>query len=51
MLRRDPVCVLCGRVPSTVADHFPLCLRELVDAGLPYDDRRGTWIVLVLPQQ
>lgn len=38
VLRRDPVCVLCGHAPSTVADHFPLSLRELVERQLPYND-------------
>lgn len=38
VLGRDPVCVLCGRAPSTVADHFPSERRDLVAAGLDPDD-------------
>lgn len=42
VLRRDPVCVLCRRRLSTVADHWPLSRRELVMAGLdPNDWRHG----------
>jgi len=47
VLRRNPLCVCvdtghghgprCLR-PSTVADHWPLSRRELVDAGLDPDD-------------
>lgn len=41
VLRRDPICVLCGSV-STVADHHPLSRRELVEEGLnPNDPARG----------
>ncbi len=38
VLRSEPVCVLCQRVPSTVADHYPLSLVELLNRGLPVDD-------------
>ena len=42
VLTRDPVCVLCRRALSTVADHFPLSRRELVAAGMdPNDPRHG----------
>lgn len=42
VLARDPICKLCYRRPSTVADHYPLSRRELVDAGLnPNDPTRG----------
>lgn len=41
VLRRDPLCVLCGSV-ATVADHHPLSRRELVEQGLnPNDPTRG----------
>lgn len=32
VLQRDPICVLCLLAASTVADHYPLSRRELVDA-------------------
>lgn len=38
VLRRDPTCVACGTVRSTVADHYPLSRRDLVAAGLDPDD-------------
>lgn len=38
VLARDPICKVCRRAPSTVADHFPLSRRELVAAGLDADD-------------
>lgn len=42
VLRRDPICVLCGAALSTVADHHPLSRRELLDRGLdPDDPQRG----------
>lgn len=42
VLRRDPICVLCGLEPSTVADHYPRSRRELIDAGLdPNDPQYG----------
>jgi 5-methylcytosine-specific restriction protein A len=40
-LRRDVVCVLCpvnDRHLATVADHWPLSRRELVERGLDPDD-------------
>lgn len=43
VLRRDPICVMpnCWR-PSEHADHWPMSLRELRDAGLnPYEPSRG----------
>jgi 5-methylcytosine-specific restriction endonuclease McrA len=30
VLRRDPLCLLCGYHASTVGDHFPLSAHELV---------------------
>lgn len=51
VLRRDPLCVCADTAhghgpqcltPSTVADHYPLSRRELVDAELdPNDPKRG----------
>lgn len=42
VLARDPICKMCLRSPSTVADHYPLSRRELVAAGLdPNDPSRG----------
>lgn len=38
VLRRDPICVLCGRAAATVADHHPRSRRELTAAGLNPDD-------------
>ena len=37
VLKRDPVCVLCGAV-ATVADHYPTSRRDLVAADLDPDD-------------
>lgn len=34
VLERDPICVVCELAQSTVADHYPLSRRELVDQGL-----------------
>lgn len=42
VLAKHPVCVLCRRAPSRVADHWPLSRRELVAAGRnPNDPRYG----------
>lgn len=42
VLHRDIVCVLCDVALSTVADHYPLTRRELVDAGMnPNDPTHG----------
>ena len=42
VLMRDPICVECNIAASTVADHYPLSRRELVDAGLdPNSKERG----------
>lgn len=42
VIGRDPICVMCRVRPSTVADHFPLSRRELIDAGLnPNDPQHG----------
>lgn len=43
VLRRDPVCVLCGMAVATVADHYPLSRRELAadPAADPDDPKHG----------
>lgn len=38
VLTRDPVCVVCGQAPSTVADHYPHERRDLIAMGLDPDD-------------
>ena len=38
VLARDPICVICRAQPATVADHWPLSRRELVERGLDADD-------------
>ena len=39
---RDPICVLCDVALSTVADHYPLSRKELIDQGLnPNDPMHG----------
>ena len=41
VLRRDPLCVLCGKI-ATVADHHPRTRRELVEQGAnPNDPAHG----------
>lgn len=42
VLARDPICKVCRRAPSTVADHYPTSRRDLVDQGLnPNDPQHG----------
>lgn len=42
VLRRDPLCVLCHKAPSTDADHHPNTRAELISMGLdPNDPRWG----------
>lgn len=42
VLTRDPICVLCRRRPSTVADHHPHSRRDLINAGMnPNDPQHG----------
>lgn len=42
VLARDPICVLCRRVPSVHADHHPLTRMDLVARGLdPNDPKYG----------
>jgi len=38
VLARDPICVLCEQVLATVADHYPLTRRQLVEAGMDPND-------------
>jgi 5-methylcytosine-specific restriction enzyme A len=41
-LERDPICVICGIAPATVADHYPLSRKELVARGMdPNDPAHG----------
>ncbi|HWC35819.1 MAG TPA: hypothetical protein VG650_13460 [Mycobacteriales bacterium] len=42
VLARDPVCTICRRAWSTVADHYPISRRELEATGQnPNDPARG----------
>lgn len=42
VLTRDPICVLCNLAFSTVADHYPLSRRELIELGRnPNDPAAG----------
>lgn len=42
VLARDPICKVCLRAPSTVADHYPTSRRDLIAQGLdPNDPARG----------
>ncbi|MFF4548602.1 holin [Streptomyces sp. NPDC001406] len=42
VLARDPVCVLCGTEPSTVADHYPRSRKQLIAQGFdPNDPQHG----------
>jgi 5-methylcytosine-specific restriction protein A len=36
-IARNPLCALCG-MPSTVADHYPVSRRDLVDQGVTDPD-------------
>lgn len=38
VLTRDPICVLCGLRPSTVADHHPRSRRQLISLGMNPND-------------
>ena len=38
VLAKHPVCQLCRRAPSTVADHYPKDRRQLVALGLDAND-------------
>src|SRR5438128_11879588 len=42
VLARDPTCTVCQLAASTVADHYPLSRRELIEQGLdPNAPERG----------
>jgi 5-methylcytosine-specific restriction protein A len=42
VLRRDPICVMCGVAVATVADLYPDSRRDLLERGLdPNDPARG----------
>ena len=42
VIKRDPICMLCRKAWTTVADHHPLSRKQLVDAGLnPTDPNAG----------
>jgi 5-methylcytosine-specific restriction protein A len=42
VLHRDPICVLCHLRVATVADHWPLSRRELLEQGAnPNDPAAG----------
>lgn len=38
VLAKHPICQVCRRARSTVADHYPLSKRELIDAGMDSND-------------
>ena len=38
VLAQHPICRVCRRRPSTVADHYPMSKRELDDAGMDSND-------------
>lgn len=46
VLARDPTCTVCGKQPSTVADHYPTSRRDLLTQGVTDPDAphrmRGT---------
>lgn len=42
VLAKQPICVSCRRNISTVADHWPISRKDLIDQGLdPNDPARG----------
>lgn len=42
VIAKHPVCVLCGRRMTTIADHYPTSRRALIDQGLdPNDPQYG----------
>lgn len=41
VLARDPLCRICRRAASVIADHWPLSRKELIAAGLDPDDPRA----------
>ena len=38
VITRDPICMVCTIRVSTVADHYPLSRRELIDMNLNAND-------------
>ena len=38
VLARDPICKVCRIRPSTVADHYPVSRRDLLEQGLDAND-------------
>ncbi|SIN72749.1 5-methylcytosine-specific restriction enzyme A [Agromyces cerinus subsp. cerinus] len=41
-LTRDPICTLCGVRESTVADHYPISRRDLIEFSMdPNDPAHG----------
>lgn len=38
VLARNPICVVCYKARSTVADHYPQSRRERIELGLDPDD-------------
>lgn len=38
VLAKHPICQVCKRTPSTVADHYPLSKRELIEQGMDSND-------------
>lgn len=38
VLTRDPICTRCGIAWSTVADHYPLSRKQLIDTGRDPND-------------
>lgn len=42
VLARDPICKVCRKARSTVADHYPVSRRDLIAQGLdPNDPKHG----------
>ena len=38
VLMRDPICALCHAAQSTVADHYPLSRKQLIEHGMDPDN-------------
>lgn len=38
VLERDPICVICRLATATVADHYPVSRRDLVESGADPND-------------
>jgi len=37
VLARDPICVICHKAPSVIADHWPRSRRQLIAEGLDHN--------------